>query len=242
MAEEKLSTQFVNIYNELSEEMEKMLKEKSFHSHVQLLNILSKKNHVIKTNYDELRTFANVRNMIVHDSTGSYNPIVEPHPEAVRRYERILNKLKNTPTALSISTKAEQMFFASPDMLLIDCVKVMHDKNYSYIPVCENDKFSGVLSGDSIFTYMRRNTTAAVGSGLKIKDLGDSIKEHIDERYCFVAKDMLLSELTEMYSADIMDGKRLGVVFVTETGDEKQKILGMISAWDLIDYIGKEDL
>ena len=53
---------------------------------------------------------------------------------------------------------------------------------------------------------------------------------------------MLLSELTEMYSADIMDGKRLGVVFVTETGDEKQKILGMISAWDLIDYIGKEDL
>ena len=55
------STRFVSIYNELSEFMEKELHEKDFRSHVQMLNIMAKKNHIIKANYDELRTFANLR-------------------------------------------------------------------------------------------------------------------------------------------------------------------------------------
>ncbi len=236
------STRFVSIYNELSEFMEKELHEKDFRSHVQMLNIMAKKNHIIKANYDELRTFANLRNIIVHDSTGSYNPIAEPHPEVVKRYQEILNQLINPPTALSICTKADDMFFAHPNMKLIDCIKKMHDRNFSYIPVCADDKLIGVLSGDSIFTYMRRNATTAIHEEFKISDLGDSIKDHIDERFCFVDKSRPLGEITHMYINDIQDGKRLGAVFVTETGSENEKILGIISAWDLIDFIGKDEV
>ena len=241
MSETTLSEKFVSIYNELSEYMEKELHEKDFRSHVQMLNIMSKKNHIIKENYEELRTFANLRNVIVHDSTGNYNPIAEPHEEVVKRYQDILNRLKNPPTALDISTKAKDMFFAHLNMRLIDCIKKMHDKNFSYIPVCADYKLLGVLSGDSIFTYMRRNATISIHEDFKISDLGDSIKNHIDERYCFVSKDMPLNEVTNMYINDIKDGKRLGAVFVTKTGHDSEKILGMISAWDLIDFIGKDE-
>jgi len=242
MSDSSPSAKFVSIYNELSEYMEKELNEKNFRSHVQMLNIMSKKNHIIKSNYDELRTFANLRNIIVHDSTGSYNPIAEPHPEVVKRYQHILNQLINPPTALSICTKAADMFFAHPNMKLIDCIKKMHDRNFSYIPVCMNEKLIGVLSGDSIFTYMRRNSTTSIHEEFRIRDLGDSIKDHIDERYCFVNKDLSLGEITSMYINDIKDGKRLGAVFVTETGSENEKIMGMISAWGLIDFIGKDEV
>ena len=153
----------------------------------------------------------------------------------------ILNQLINPPTAFSMCTKAKDMFFAYLDMRLIDCVKKMHDYNYSYMPVRSKDKTVGVLSGDSVFTYMRKNATTTIHKNFLISDLGDSIKNHIDERYSFVEKNMPLHEIVDMYTNDIQDGKRLGAVFVTKTGNENEKILGMISAWDLIDYIGREE-
>ena len=241
MSYSELSNRFVNVYNELSEYMEKQLKLKDYRSHVQMLNIMSKKSHIVKNNYDELRTFANLRNIIVHDSTSKYNPIAEPNKEVVDRYEHIFNKLKNPPTAYDVATKSNDLVFAQPNMKLIDCIKQMHDKNYSYMPVMDKNNLVGVLSGDSIFTHMRKNYTITISNDFKVEDLGDSLVDPMDERFCYVSKNTLLDEVIDMYSRDIEEGKRLGAVLVTETGNSKQKIIGMISAWDLIDYIGKED-
>lgn len=239
MSYSELSNRFINTYNELSEYMEKYLNYKDYRSHTQMLNIMAKKNHTVRIHYDELRTFANLRNIIVHDSTSKYNPIADPHIEVVERYESILNELRDPPTAFEIATKASDMVFVSPNMKLKECIKIMHDKDYTYMPVSQNMQLIGVLSGDSIFTYMRKNQTTTIHDDFRIKDLGDAIRMHIDERYSFVSKNTPLIDVTEMYSNDIQNGKRLGAVFVTERGQENERILGMISAWDLIDYIGK---
>ncbi|MEX1375982.1 MAG: CBS domain-containing protein [Eubacteriales bacterium] len=237
----QLASRFINIYNELSEYMEEQLHMKDYRSHVQMLNIMSKKNQIIKNYYDELRTFANLRNVIIHDSTSKYNPIAEPHKEVVERYEYILQRLTNPTTAYDIATKASDLVFAHLNMRLIDCIKTMHDKNYSYMPVIEKQKFIGVLSGDSIFTYMRKNHTITIYPDFRVSDLGDSIKEHMDERYSFVSKNTLVDDIIFMYNNDIKDGRRLGAVFVTDTGKKEEKIEGMISAWDLIEYVGRDE-
>ena len=237
----ELTNRFINVYNELSEYMEDQLHLKDYRSHVQMLNIMSKKSQIIKNHYDELRTFANLRNVIIHDSTSKFNPIAEPHREVVERYEYILNRLTNPTTAYDIATKSDDLVFAHKNMRLIDCIKIMHDKNYSYMPVMEKQKFVGVLSGDSIFTYMRKNHIITIYEDFQVGDLGDSITEHMDERYSFVGKDALVDDIIYMYNNDIKDGRRLGAVFVTNNGNADEKIIGMISAWDLIEYIGKDE-
>jgi len=239
MSYSELSNRFINTYNELSEYMEKYLNYKDYKSHTQMLNIMAKKNHLVRVHYDELRTFANLRNIIVHDSTSKYNPIADPHIEVVERYESILNELREPPTAFEMATKAKDLVFASPNMRLKECIKIMHDKNYTYMPISQNMQLVGVLSGDSVFTYMRKNQTTTIYDDFRVKDLGDAIRMHMDERYSFVSKSTPLIDVTEMYSNDIQDGKRLGAIFVTERGGENERILGMISPWDLIEYIGK---
>lgn len=241
MSYSELSNRFINTYNELSEYMEKYLNYKDYRSHTQMLNIMSKKNHTVRTYYDELRTFANLRNIIVHDSTSKYNPIADPHIEVVQRYESILKELKDPPTAFGMSTKAKDLVFASPNMRLKECIKIMHDKDFTYMPISQSMQLVGVLSGDSVFTYMRKNQTTTVHDDFRIKDLGDAIKTHMDERYSFVSKNTSLIDVTQMYVNDIQDGKRLGAVFVTEHGREDERILGMISAWDLIEHIRKDN-
>ncbi len=240
MSYSELSNRFINTYNELSDYMEKHLNYKDYRSHTQMLNIMAKKNHIVRVHYDELRTFANLRNIIVHDSTSKYNPIADPHIEVVERYENILKELKDPPIAFDIATKASQLVFAVSDMKLKECVKIMHDKNFTYMPVAEKGMMIGVLSGDSIFTYMRKNQKITIHDDFRIKELGDAIKMHMDERYSFVSCYTPLNDVVEMYANEIQDGKRLGAVFVTERGYEDERILGMISAWDLIDYMYEE--
>lgn len=239
MSYSELSNRFINTYNELSEYMENYLNYKDYRSHTQMLGIMAKKNHIVRVHYDELRTFANLRNIIVHDSTSKYNPIADPHIEVVQRYENILKELRDPPIAFDIAVKASNLTFATLNMNLKTCVKIMHDKNFTYMPIAEKGMLIGVLSGDSIFTYMRKNQIITIHDDFKINDLGDAIKMHMDERYSFVSKHTPLNDIVEMYSNEMQDGKRLGAVFVTERGRENEKILGMISAWDLIDYMEK---
>lgn len=240
MTSNELSSRLINIYNELSEYMGKLLNERDYKSHVQMLNILSKKHHMIKAYYDELRLIANLRNIIVHDSTSKYNPIAEPHKEIVDRYEYIFSRIKNPPIAIAIATKSKHLIFAKQETKVKTCIKRMHEKNISYMPIIKDDQLIGVLSGDCIFTYMRKNHTTTIHEEFTIGDLGDSIFYHIDERFSFVSKGTPLHQIVEMFANDIQDGKRLGAVFVTQSGSKKEKILGMISAWDVIDYIGDD--
>ena len=39
-----------------------------------------------------------------------------------------------------------------------------------------------------------------------------------------------------MFEEELRDNKRLSVIFITEAGKTTEKILGMITAWDIAGY------
>lgn len=241
MSNTSLSDRFINTYNELTEHMEKILNIHDYKSHVQMLSILNRKNQTVAKFYDELRLFANLRNTIVHDSTSRYNPIAEPHKEAVERYEYIYNRIKNPPTALDICIRAKDLIFASLDDRVIDCIKKMHENDISYIPIIDKNTIVGVFSGDAVFTYMRNNKTTVIDSNFTIMDLGEciSLDKHIDERFEYVRKFTKLDDIVYMFSQSIKGSKRLGVIFVTENGRPHEKVLGMISPHNVIEEVSE---
>ncbi len=159
--------------------MEKVLNVHDYRSHVQMLSILRKKNKTVAKFYDELRLFANLRNLIVHDSTSKYNPIAEPHEEVVERYEHIYRRIKNPPNAMDVCIESNDLIFARLEDKVLDCIKKMHDQDISYIPVIDKHKVVGVFSGDCIFTYLRNNETTLIDSNFTIADLGDSF--HLEQ-------------------------------------------------------------
>lgn len=241
MTDNSLSTRFINTYNEFTEHMEDVLNLHDYKTHVQMLNILSRKNHTVHHYYDELRLFASLRNTIIHDSTSKYNPIAIPHEEVVKRYESIFHQIKDPPTALDICVKSKNLAFARLDHRVKDCIVKMHDKDFSYMPVIDNNQVVGVFSGDCIFTYMRKNHTTIVNDKFLIRDLGDSIHidNHIDERFEFIGKNTSLGEIINKFSNTMIGSKRLAVIFVTHNGNNNEKILGMISAWNVIDEVSE---
>lgn len=67
------------------------------------------------------------------------------------------------------------------------------------------------------------------------KDFID-IDKNENEYYSFVKKNTLLIEIEEMFQKEFKDNKRLAVVFITETGKKTEKLLGLITVWDLAGY------
>lgn len=62
------------------------------------------------------------------------------------------------------------------------------------------------------------------------------IDKHESECFEFVSKKALVIDIENIFQIGLKDQKRISVVFITENGKPKEKILGMITAWDLAGY------
>lgn len=58
---------------------------------------------------------------------------------------------------------------------------------------------------------------------------------HVSESFSFVDKNCHADMVEDLFKKTPTTDKRLGLVFVTEHGKRDEKILGLISAWDIVD-------
>ena len=91
---------------------------------------------------------------------------------------------------------------------------------------------------NTIFSYIVDNEALLLGDEIKIKEFEKFIPldMHESEIFKFVSKDKLLYEVEDMFEEELRDNKRLSVIFITEAGKTTEKILGMITAWDIAGY------
>lgn len=233
-----LSTRFLDAYNELDDYMKKILDVKRHDSHSNMLYKL-KKNNLFKIHYEDFKSYAELRNAIVHEWNAEHNPIAEPHLFIVERYERLVKEVKNPKNSLHISTKIQKIEYLKLTDSVIDAIEIMHQKKYSYMPVMEDDTIIGIFSENSLFTYLYHKKALKIDRDDTIADFAECIKldNHMSERFEFVARDLPAVDVASMFSKDVVNDKRLGAVFVTHNGKPDEKILGMISSWDIIDFV-----
>lgn len=72
----------------------------------------------------------------------------------------------------------------------------------------------------------------------KIEEFADfiPIEKHGSEFFKFVPRNTLLIDVEEMFQEELHNKKRLSVIFITESGKPTEKILGLITAWDVAGY------
>lgn len=232
-----LSEQFIYIYNELDSFMRKELKARDEVEHGFLLSEMVKNgNKMFEIHGYELRLFARLRNAIIHNPyRKTAHPIAEPHEEIVEQYERIKNEVINPPKALSIAVPGASIFVASLDSKVQDILQVMIDKSYTHIPVIEDNKMIGIFSENTLFCYLVDNKDCILTSDITVRDFKEYIplNKHMSEYFEFISRNTTLSDVEEIFSKGLKDTKRIGVVYITEHGRQDEKLLGMITVWDL---------
>jgi len=114
----------------------------------------------------------------------------------------------------------------------------MNKYAYTHVPIIEEGRFVGVFSENTVFSYIVNSMDCLLAKDAKIRDFSDfiPIDRHESESFAFVSRDTLVIDIEDMFAKELRQEKRLAVVFITDNGDPNEKLLGLVTAWDIAGY------
>ena len=236
MSQENLSNKFITIYNEMDAFFRRELDVDETISHRDLIWKISKDNQLLENNKYDLLTFARLRNAIVHNPRrADAHPIAEPHEYIVAQYEMIRDQLLNPVKALSIAIPFNKIFTTLLEDKAINVMREMNENTFTHVPVMEGDKMVGVFSENVVFSFLVKHEIAIVDKDITISEFGEflPIEKHPSEYFLFASRTALLFDIQKLFDNELEKNRRLGVVFITDSGKQDEKLLGMITAWDI---------
>ena len=184
---------------------------------------------------DKLNVCRELRNLLTHNANLGGIPVAEPSGPLVDAMREILDFVRKPPLALEFATRGEQVMKASTQQKVLRVMDVMDKNGFSHIPVMNNGAFLGVFSSGVIMRYMLRSHAQGITPETTIGDLRDyiAVEKHA-ENYEFVAKDTSYLTVREMFEKVKGRNQRVSVIFITEHGRLDQKLLGMLTPWDVL--------
>lgn len=184
---------------------------------------------------DKLDICREIRNLLTHNPNLEGEPIVEPSEPVLRAMGEVLEYVKRPPLAIDYATKGDQVLKATLSQKVLRLMEVMDKNGYSHIPVMKEGQFCGVFSVGTLFQYLLRTGGKGITKETTVGELGShlQIREH-RENYEFVPRHATYMEVRRKFEQVKGKNKRVAVIFITENGREGEKLLGMLTPWDVL--------
>lgn len=230
------SQKLIQVYNEMDAFMRQEYGQDKYADHAFLIRELATKNRVIARHQQEMMAIAQLRNSLVHSPFAHLKgPIAQPNPEVIERYIGIRDAILHPRDALSIAIPVQKIYTATPESNLILVLRTMNEHVYTHVPIMDEDKLVGIFSENTLLSYLADREEAIITKDMTIGDFSvhTPLYAHSSEMFAFVARKARLGQIFEIFNIAIHKHQRIGMVFITETGKETEKPLGIITAWDL---------
>ncbi len=224
---------FLTTFNQLEKELHRLRGATEHLGFKRLVDTLSQSNSLVDLHKIDLIEFVELRNAIVHRSTGL--PIAEPHDDVVAKMSHIYELFAHPPTALDIA--AQPVYTCRTDEPIARLVKTMHQEFYTNIPVYNDGTFVGVFSEHTLVAWLagRANDETFRLEETTVGELHAYFDQESDKHngYKFVSQDTSAFAVREAFTTFLSEKKKLEAVLVTQTGNPQEHIKGIITAWDL---------
>ena len=238
MVESQNITNFIEEFNKFEDYLRR---EGGYASHDTIATIINReaaRNRIIQQHKGDLDSFRELRNALVHQRGVYQEPFAEPYPATIERLKKIINLVINPPTAHDISIKT--LAFAQNEASLIDTLATMKEKGYTVMPVLDYGIVQSVLSEYSLLKWIS-SEAADDGATLVARTVGD-INEYLDKpdyadsnaSYFFISKSAPSIEAITKFEEAVKGSRRLNAGFVTHSGKPTERVLGIITAWDVV--------
>ena len=110
---------------------------------VQQLDALRAENPLVQAYAEDLKAFARLRNVIVHERGGG-TILAEPNDWAVTRICRVRDVLLRPPTVRLFTDK--RVVCVAPTDHLGAASRIMYERHYSQLPVYDDNRYHGLLT------------------------------------------------------------------------------------------------
>ena len=185
----------------------------------------------------DINLIRKIRNLLSHgECKVEGKTAIEINENIIEKLKEIISLLENPP--LIASRYITEMFVVDLEEKLENLIKTMNEKKISHVPVLDKDKkLVGVFSENTIFSKLSDDEIIEIGKEYKVKDYEKYIKleNHSSEYFDFIKRNEELASAQNLFNKSIKKDKKLVMLFVTENGKKTEKILGIITPWDLLD-------
>lgn len=179
-----------------------------------------------KTVKDDLEEFADLRNAIVHRSRK--HPIAEPNEWVIKRIRQIAGFLAEPPRI-----KYKKPITLEPATPVKEAMDLIRRNEFSQIPICHDGVFVGLLTTDTIARWLAFSVAReqSIFSSTSVREILPFAED--PNNYVFVRRDAAQIEVIRFFNNWIRKGRRLGAVLITQNGLPSEKLLGILTVWDL---------
>lgn len=183
----------------------------------------------------ELNYCREVRNLLSHKGKIGDDYIVQPSEKMLLTLKETILKVENPPRADNLMVRLESVMTKTVDDLVRPAMEEMLRKSYTHVPIVEDGRVVGVFSENTLLAYLVDEDIVEISRDMRFSDLQAYLpmENHASESFRFVSKDLLGSSISGLFEEGLANGDRIGMIFVTHSGKESQRLLGIITAWDV---------
>lgn len=183
----------------------------------------------------ELEYCRKVRNVLQHNPKIRDSFAVEPSAEMIELLRKTIEIILNPPKAREIAIPKTKILYKTLDDYVRPTMTEMIERTFTHIPILENGIVTGVFSENTVLSYLADEQIIGVDDTTRFFDLKAylPIDVHKSESFRFIPQDMPLAEVSLIFEDALKKQDRIGLVFITQTGKSTEKVLGIITAWDV---------
>ncbi len=232
---EQNAANFISLFNEIDKYLDKLLQTEKFLPYNEKLKQVTEWefsiSHYVNKNQAKLKYFGELRNHIAHGQQlqGQYYSV--PTYRAVDELRKAKEQILSPMPAIDLFKK--EVHTCKTTDLLQNILIEMRNRNNSHLPVYDNTGlFVGVLTESVISNWL--STKWAKGPvNMNTTRVGDLDLTQGNDEYVFIPKNKSIYEVESLFEKKVMWDKPLGVAYITEKGESREKIEGIVTVLDL---------
>lgn len=186
---------------------------------------------------NELDYLREIRNILQHQPNINGEYPIEPNRELIKKIEVITAYIDNPPKAFDKCIKVNNVCSANWEDLIFPYMEKMQQNTYTHIPILKDGFVEGVFSENTLFgaliedelVYDKNKTTFNDNLIKKYCKL----ENHVSEVFKFISKNSYVEDVKEIFNNSFENKERLSMIFITENGNSKEKLLGILTPWDM---------
>ncbi len=109
----------------------------------------------------------------------------------------------------------------------------MHDGSFSQLPIYDGQNCVGLLTAETIARWLANHLADGVGL-IEERPVADVMQHEEDhENYTFTARTATVTEGLVAFDDFLHRGKRLEAILITHSGSSTEKLLGIVTIYDI---------
>lgn len=199
-----------------------------------LVRKASAREGVIKRYREELFTYSDLRNVMVHNSRINGKMIAEPHDKIVDNIESIWNQIQHPR---KVSKFKKKVFYCFTDDKLSKALGFMREFKISQIPIIEKSIIVDVLNASHIADWLAAKESINP-SEVSIREVLDNAERN--QNFEVISGNTNVFDAAEIFKDSYMKPPAnwyYDALIITPTGKTDEQMIGIIVLKDIAEYI-----